>query len=68
MLCLELTNAAELPISLYPGLTVAQVFIHEVKENTTDFRAWSAYLGATELDLPELHLIDEIDKFGHLNL
>lgn len=68
VLCLELTNSAEVPISLYPGLSIAQVFFHEVKESTTDFRAFSAYLGATEVELPELYLRSEIDKFANLNL
>lgn len=66
VLCLELTNSAEVPISLYPGLTIAQVFFHEVKANTTVRRALSAYLGATEVELPELHLEDEINQLRNL--
>lgn len=68
VLCLELTNSSEVPISIYPGLTIAQVFFHEVKESTTDLRALSEYLGATEVELPILSLQSEISKFGNLAL
>ncbi len=66
VLCLELSNSAEVPITLYPGLTIAQVFFHEIKRNTTKSRAFSYYLGATEVELPILNLIGEIEKLKQL--
>lgn len=66
VLSLELSNSAEVPISLYPGLAIAQVFFHEVKKNTTVFRAFSAYLGATEVELPALDLEIEINRLSNL--
>jgi dCTP deaminase len=66
VLCLELSNSAEVPITLYPGLSIAQVFFHEVKPNTTDSRAFSHYLGATEVELPVLSPHEEIEKLRKL--
>ena len=66
VLCLELSNSAEVPIALYPGLSIAQVFFHEVKEDTTDLRAPSAYLGATEVELPVLAPQKEIKKLKNI--
>ncbi len=67
VLCLELSNSAEIPISLYPGLAIAQVFFHEVKPNTTSTkRAFSSYLGATEVELPVLHCQKEIAQLAKL--
>jgi dCTP deaminase len=66
VLCLELSNSAEIPITLYPGLTIAQVFFHEVKRNTTKSRAFSHYLGATEVELPVLSPQKEIIKLNEL--
>jgi dCTP deaminase len=66
VLCLEISNSAEVPISLYPGLTIAQIFFHEVKANTTDLRAFSQYLGATEAELPNLSPRMEIVKLSRL--
>jgi len=31
-LTLELSNAGEIPVALYPGMTVCQIFLHEVKD------------------------------------
>jgi len=66
VLCLELSNSAEVPISLYPGLSIAQVFFHEVAAGTTDSRALSPYLGATEVELPILSCQSEIAKLAKL--
>ena len=68
VLCLELSNSAEVPITLYPGLSIAQVFFHEVKPDTTDKRAFSHYLGATEVELPILSPQKEIQRFENLAL
>lgn len=68
VLCLELSNSAEVPISLYPGLSIAQVFFHELKPNTTDLRAFSHYLGATEVELPTLSPQNDIKKLRNLAL
>ena len=66
VLCLELSNSAEVPIALYPGVTIAQVFFHKVMPDSTKRRAKSAYLGATEVELPEFHLNREIERLGRL--
>jgi dCTP deaminase len=68
VLCLELSNSAEIPISLYPGLPLAQVFFHEVKTNTTSSRAFSAYLGATDVELPVFSLSNELKKLHNLSM
>lgn len=33
-LTLELTNLGEVPIAIYPGMTICQLFLHEVKTST----------------------------------
>jgi dCTP deaminase len=66
VLCLELSNSGEVPISLYPGLAIAQVFFHEVTAAPTDIRAPSAYLGATEVELSQLSPHQEITKLKKL--
>jgi len=66
VLCLELSNSGEVPISIYPGLTIAQVFFHEVTAAPTDIRAPSAYLGATEVELSQLSPHEEIAKLEKL--
>jgi len=66
VLCLELSNSGEVPISLYPGLTIAQVFFQYVKAEPSDKPAYSAYLGATEVELPQFSPTKEIDKWGKL--
>lgn len=71
VLCLELSNSAEVPITLYPGLTIAQVFFHEMKSDTVDFSAqlnFSHYLGATEVELPAIRPQEEINKLRNLAL
>lgn len=66
VLCLELSNSGEVPISLYPGLAIAQVFFLEASATPTDRRAFSAYLGATEVELPQLSPHKEIAKLKKL--
>ena len=66
VLSLELSNSGEVPISLYPGLAIAQVFFHRVTEDPTATRAYSAYLGATEVELPQLDLAKEFQKINRL--
>ncbi len=66
VLCLELSNLGEVPMALYPGLTIAQVFFHEVDHGTTATRAPSAYLAATEVELPQLDLTAEIERIRKL--
>lgn len=66
VLCLELSNSGEVPISLYPGLTIAQVFFHEVTAVPTDTPAHSAYLGATEVELSQLSPHQELEKLKKL--
>lgn len=66
VLSLELSNSGEVPISVYPGLAIAQVFFHEVTVAPTDIRAPSAYLGATEVELSQLAPHEEIEKLKKL--
>ncbi|MBA7712943.1 dCTP deaminase, dUMP-forming [subsurface metagenome] len=66
VLCLELSNSGEVPISLYPGLAIAQVFFHEVTADPTAKPAYSAYLGATEVELSQLSPHEEIEKLKRL--
>lgn len=48
ILTLELTNVGEIPLFLYPGLTVAQLFIHTVDEDTPADITFSSLSGSTE--------------------
>lgn len=66
VLSLELSNAGEVPISIYPGLAIAQVFFHEVTAGPSATRAYSAYLGATEVELSQLSPHEEIEKLKKL--
>lgn len=66
VLSLELSNSGEVPISLYPGLAIAQVFFHEVTTVPSDTRAFSAYLGATGGELPQLSPHEELAKLKKL--
>lgn len=47
VLTLELTNLGEIPIRLYPGLTIAQLFIHNVDEQPTRDAIKSSFAGST---------------------
>lgn len=67
VLCLELTNLGEVPIYLYPGLCIAQIFFNEVTVKPTDGRAPSAYLGATEVELPEISISDDLRRLRRLS-
>lgn len=68
VLSLELSNSGEVPISVYPGLAIAQVFFHEVTAVPSDTRAraYSAYLGATEGELSQLSPHQELKKLKRL--
>jgi len=35
-LTLELTNVGEIPIAIKPGMTICQLFLHEVKSKSTE--------------------------------
>jgi dCTP deaminase len=50
VLTLELTNLGEIPLKLYPGITIAQLFIHKV--NTREKGVWdrSVFLGSTKAE------------------
>jgi dCTP deaminase len=47
ILTLELTNLGEIPVRLYPGLTIAQLFIHSVDSQGVAMVASSAFAGST---------------------
>lgn len=66
VLSLELSNSGEVPISVYPGLAIAQVFFHEVTADPSATRAYSAYLGATEVELSQLSPHEELAKLKKL--
>ena len=66
VICLELSNSGEVPISLYPGLTIAQVFFQTVTTGPSDTPAYSAYLGATEVELPQFSPKKEIGNWEKL--
>lgn len=47
ILTLEITNLGEIPIHLYPGLTIAQLFIHQVEKGDAEPPVLSSFAGAT---------------------
>lgn len=67
ILCLELTNLGEVPMHLYPGLAIAQITFQEVKVKAKDTIAPSAYLGATEVELPEINVSQDIKRLERLS-
>jgi dCTP deaminase len=48
ILTLEITNLGEIPIYLYPGLTIAQLFVHTVEHEGTETYVASAHAGDTK--------------------
>lgn len=48
VLILELTNVGEIPIKLWPGATIAQLFFHKVGERISDRRDDSIFFGQTK--------------------
>jgi len=48
ILTLELTNLGEVPLKLYPGITIAQLFIHKVNASQKGVRDRSVFLGSTK--------------------
>jgi dCTP deaminase len=66
VLCLELSNLGELPMSLYPGLIIAQVFFHKVTAQKTTEEMPSAYNIATEVELPRFNLAEDLKTISKL--
>jgi len=66
VLTLELRNLAEIPLKLYPGRRILQVFFHEVEQTEEGFDK-SAYLASTKPGTgkfaSEVAEIDAIEKF-----
>lgn len=50
VLTLEITNLGEIPVRLYPGLTIAQLFIHEVEISQGIQPIPSSFAGSTGPD------------------
>ena len=48
VLTLELTNLGEVPLQLYPGITIAQLFFHKVHVSQKGARDGSIFLGSTK--------------------
>lgn len=61
-LTLELTNLGEVPIAIYPGMTICQLFLHDVKTSSTGSDSTIYYgksrptLGSISLDKIALKL------------
>jgi dCTP deaminase len=64
-LTLELFNSGEIPIALYPGMAISQIFIHTVETNNdkADRSALAGrrrpFLGTIELDEIAIKLASE---------
>jgi len=67
VLTLELRNLAEVPLKLYPGRRILQVFFHEVEQTEPEAFDKSAYLASTKPGIgkfaPERAEIEAIEKF-----
>ena len=68
-LTLELRNLAEVPLILYPGRRILQVFFDEVEQTDADAFDMSAYMGLTKpgvgkfsLEKEEIRIINEFLK------
>ena len=46
IITLELTNMGEVPIFLYPGETLAQIFLHTIEGGVSEIGVVSRYIGA----------------------
>jgi dCTP deaminase len=53
ILTLEITNLGEIPVRLYPGLTIAQLFIHQVEGQSTELERGNATPSFTGSTGPE---------------
>lgn len=48
VLTLEITNLGEIPLYLYPGMRIAQLFFHEVKSDITQGKDVSQFSASTD--------------------
>jgi dCTP deaminase len=58
-LVLELTNLGEIPLRLYPGCTIAQMFVHRFEPGESSIGDRSMFVGGT---LPEPGVLRTTDR------
>ncbi len=60
----ELANVGEVPLLLYPGMRIAQLFFDETEELDISTADLSGYIGATRPDTGRITLDPEISRLG----
>lgn len=66
-LTLEITNLGEVPIAIYPGMSICQLFIHEVK-TSTDSTDSSLFFGKSKPILGTISLDDTAKRLAGFNI
>ena len=66
-LTLELSNVGEIPVTIKPGTTVCQIFIHEVKGGDPDLVDRSAFIGRRKPTLGAIELDSVAKKLAKTN-
>lgn len=66
VITLELRNVGEVPVSLYPGAMIAQVFFHDVREGVSEAPEPGRYQLATGPEHPVLRLHDLVQRLQKL--
>ncbi len=63
-LTLELSNAGEIPIAIRPGMSICQIFLHQVGETGTELADRSQFVGLRKPILGFVKLDDMASKLG----
>ncbi len=65
ILTLELTNLGEIPLKLYPGIAIAQLFVHTVDAPRSGATEHSIFLGSTEAEGGNPISEEDLFKISH---
>lgn len=65
ILTLELTNLGEIPLKLYPGIVIAQLFVHTVDASVKGATEYSIFLGSTEAESGKPISEEDLFKISH---
>ncbi len=63
-LSLELSNMGEIPIAIKPGMTICQLFIHEVEVSGSNYVDQSPFVGRRKPTLGSIDIDDIARKLG----
>jgi dCTP deaminase len=66
-LTLELTNVGELPICIYPGMTICQLFFHQVQPGESDATDHSQFVCTRKPSVGEIRLKNDLFAWNLAN-